>query len=152
MHPDALVASLRQELEQCGDDNARRQEILAEIDATTQLDRPTIVIEGGSLEVADKDQAYLDGLRKELDCAEPERRDQIRTEIGRMEALIQTAPAQGAEEDEQVIDEPSVEEIEQRKQVRGGRRGKVERARNAPVPDEAAPADQTAPAQGAEED
>ena len=45
----------------------------------------------------------------------------------------------------------SPEELEQRKQTRGGRKGTVERARSAPVPDKAPPAE-TAPAQGAEKE
>ena len=46
--------------------------------------------------------------------------------------------------------QPSEEEIEQRKQARAGGRG-VERARSAPQPDKAPPAE-TAPAQGAEKE
>ena len=157
MHPDALIASLKQELEQCGDDDGRHKEIQAEIDAADGLERPSIVTDTGVLEVLDKDRAYLDGLRQELKEVDAERRAEIEAEIKHVEALLSkrtappdTAPAQGAEEDE-TVDEPSAEEIEQRKQVRGARKGKVERARNAPVPDNPAPAD-TAPAQGAEED
>lgn len=148
MHPDALTASLKQELEQCTDEE-RRKEILSEIKNADGLERPTVTTETGHLEVMDRDRGYLDGLRQELEEVEVERRAEVKAEIRRIEDILSakaepTAP-DGAEGDETVNEsEPSVEEIEQRKQARSGRKGRVEQARSVPTPDQAPPAE-TAP-------
>lgn len=89
--------------------------------------------------LATSEQPYLAALRRDLIEAEsatqkarwPDRADEVRAEIARIEANL--AVAASAEEPE-----PDSDEIEQRKQARRGRKGRVERARRAPRPGEAA--------------
>lgn len=147
MHPDAIIAGLHQELEQ---NPEREKAIREEIKRVDGQDRPTIVTtEPAVLSPADFDRSYLDGLRQELASAAKDRWEEIKTEIARVEQALKTVGIGEAEsKEESVSEEPSEQEIEQRKQARTGKG--VERARNAPVPGKAVPAE-TAPEQGAKE-
>lgn len=105
MHPDALIAALRRELERLDPDAPdhaeRRKAIEAEIKATDKLDRPEVAPEEPDT-VVDHNVGYLEGLKRELSrvaAGEKERVSQIKAEIKRVEALIH-APAQAAPEPE----------------------------------------------------
>jgi chromosome segregation ATPase len=139
MHPDTIIAALREEYDKLpAQETERRAQIKAQIEYTDGLPRP-IAKPGDTTTVADTTRVYYDALKQELANAPQGRHDEIQDEIDRVEANLPTARD---EEDETVNSvEPSPEEIEQRKQTRAGRKGRVERARSAPVPDNPAPAD-----------
>jgi hypothetical protein len=146
MHPDAIIAGLRQELAQ---NPEREQAILEEIKRVDGQDRPTIVTtEPAVLSPADFDRSYLAGLRQELATAAKDRGEEIKAEIHRVERVLRPAEVEQAESKEKLVSEPSGQEIEERKQART-RKG-VEHARKAPVPGQPVPAEK-APGQGAKE-
>lgn len=127
MHPDAIIAGLRRELDRLNPDaddyKDRKAAIEQDIQAQDKLERPVATAEEPDT-IADPNVAYLGGLRRELLRAAETRGDEIRAEIKRVEALIRKT------EEDEMSDEPSAEEIAQRKQARAGR--KVERAVNEP--------------------
>lgn len=102
MHPDAIIAGLRRELDRldpnAADHAERRKAIEAEIKATDKLDRPEVSAEEPET-VVDPNIGYLAGLKRELGrvaAGEKERIAQIKAEIKRVEALIH-APAPAPE-------------------------------------------------------
>lgn len=141
MHPDAIIAGLRRELDRLdrnADDYAQRKATIeAEIKLTDKLDRPEVTPEQPET-VVDQNVLYLAGLKRELERVADEFKDDVRVEIRRVEKLIH--------KEADVDDKPSEQEIEQRKQARAGR--KVERAVNPPGGREAPV---TAPAEGEKE-
>ena len=105
MHPDAINAGLRRELDRldpnAADHAERRKAIEAEIKATGKLDRPEVKPEEPET-VVDPNIGYLAGLKRELSrigAAEKERISQIKAEIKRVEALIH-APAKAGPQPE----------------------------------------------------
>lgn len=142
MHPDAILAALRAELEEARDDDHRKA-IKAEIERVDKLPRPAAKPDDPET-VFDRTRAYLDALKVELAEAPESRQAEIKKEIKRVEDEIH------GREKEADVGEPSAEEIEQRKQARTGRR--VERATAAPGEQRGNQADEaeTAP-KGAEE-
>jgi len=138
MHPDALIAGLRRELQRAPE---RKTEIEAEIAAVDKQPRPEVLPENPDVRV-DHQAAYLEGLRQELRRAEPERHKEIKAEIARVEKSRAER-----QEDDVSTDQPSAAEVEQRKQARTGL--PVERAVNEPG---GRPAVSSAPAQGAEKE
>lgn len=127
MHPDAIIAGLRRELDRLDPDAAdhadRKKAIEAEIKRVDGLDRPEATAEEPTT-VIDHNVAYLAGLKRELARVGEEARKQVEAEIKRVEALIHKSAKEAD------VDKPSAEEIEQRKQARAGQ--KVERAVNEP--------------------
>lgn len=110
MHPDALIAGLRSELERLRpsdpDHDDRHQAILEEIEHVDKLPRPPIALETTSVAVADTDRTYLSGLRQELARAEKDRKPEIKAEIARAEKALK-AKLEGAGEPESA--EPAAE-------------------------------------------
>jgi hypothetical protein len=111
MHPDAYITGLRRELgrlDSTADDyEARRTAIEEEIERAGALPRPVVTAEKPDT-VADQDDLYLAGLRRELERAPSDRHAEIEDEIERVEQLIREKPAKAstvqAEEDEQLED------------------------------------------------
>ena len=144
MNPDAIIAALQQELETCKDPE-RKNAIREEIKSVDGQERPPIIVDTAQLQVGDFDRSYLDALRDELERAGEERAKEIKTEIARAEAALKSKKEK---KEEPVSDQPTEQEIEQRRQARTEQG--VEQARSAPVPGKAPPA-ANAPAQGAKE-
>lgn len=127
MHPDAILKALRRELgglnKNAKDHAERVKAIEAEIEANLKLPRPVAKPED-AVTVVDRDAVYLAALRAELARSRPERHAEIKVEIANTEKRIANR------KDTTVDEKPSEAEVEQRKQVRTGR--KVERATAAP--------------------
>lgn len=91
MHPDAIIAGLRRELERLdknADDYAdRKKAIEAEIKTTDALDRPETEPEQPET-VVDHNISYLEGLKRELERVAEDAKAEVRAEITRVEALI----------------------------------------------------------------
>lgn len=92
MHPDALIAGLRRELERFPE---RAAEIEAEIARVDRLPRPAASPEAPETTV-DHRIGYLAGLEKELARAGEERGDEIRAEIARVKAELRSGSTQRA--------------------------------------------------------
>lgn len=123
MHPDALLAGLRAELDELKrsgeSDPDREKQIKAEMDRVDDLPRPKSTAEEPET-VVDRRLAYLEGLRDERDECGEDRRAEIEKEIKRVEKELKGSD----------VDVPSEDEVEERKQARAGLR--VERAVNQP--------------------
>jgi hypothetical protein len=107
MHPDAIIAGLRQELQQ---NPEREQAIREEIQRVDSQERPTIVTtEPAVLSPADFDRSYLAGLRQELATAAKDREEEIKAEIARVIHVIRSepeAPAAPAEQPKPAVEIP----------------------------------------------
>lgn len=109
MHPDAIIAGLRRELDRldpnAADHAERRKAIEAEIKATDKLDRPEVSAEEPET-VVDPNIGYLAGLKRELGrvaAGEKERIAQIKAEIKRVEAPA-PAPEPASEPEQEASD------------------------------------------------
>lgn len=91
MHPDALIAGLRRELDRldkAADDYAdRKKRIEAEIAAVDEQPRPEAAPEQPET-VIDPNVRYLAGLKRELERVAEDAKAQVRKEIARVESLI----------------------------------------------------------------
>lgn len=100
MHPDAIIAGLRRELERldrtADDYDDRRQAIEDELERVDGLPRPVAKPEDGAT-VFDQDRAYLAGLERELERADADRQDEIQAEIDRVKLELSSRP-EGVEE------------------------------------------------------
>lgn len=104
MHPDAIIAGLKRELDRLDKDaddyKQRKAAIEKEIEATDRLERP--VSEADKPEVVfDHQREYLKGLERELERAEKSREKEIKDEIKRVKAEL------AARGDDPKVDEES---------------------------------------------
>jgi uncharacterized protein YPO0396 len=104
MHPDAIIAALRRELERLNkdaDDYAEsRKAIEAEIERVDGLERPAAVKTEDQVEVRDEKVAYLAALKDELERVADGLKDEVRKEIKRVEALIHKSSKEDVAADE----------------------------------------------------
>jgi len=91
MHPDAIIAGLRRELERLdksAEDYAdRKKAIEDEIARVDDEPRPEVAPEAPET-VVDHNVSYLAGLRRELERVADEAKAEVRKEIKRVEALM----------------------------------------------------------------
>jgi hypothetical protein len=91
MHPDAILAGLKRELDRldphAADHADRKKAIEAEIKANEKLERPTATAEEPNT-VIDRAHGYLAGLKRELERSAEGRHAEINAEIKRVEAAI----------------------------------------------------------------
>jgi hypothetical protein len=121
MHPDAIIAALKAELAEVRDDEHKKA-IEAEIKRVDALPRPAEKADEPGT-VFDFGRSILEALKVELaEAVSDDHKAAVRAEIKKLESKLSAKEAD--------VDEPSADEIEQRKQARTGR--KVERATAAP--------------------
>jgi hypothetical protein len=117
LHPDAIIAALRRELDRldpAGSDYAGRRKLIeAEIERVDALERPEVLPERPQ-EIADPNVSYLEGLKRELERVGQDAKAEIRKEIARVEALIAGGQPQP---------EPDVPATAGRESARARRRG-----------------------------
>lgn len=99
MHPDAIIAALKAELETARDDEHRKQ-IKAEIERVDKLPRP--VAKPEEPETAyDPRRAYLDALKVELGYAATDvHKAAVKAEIRRVEQELDAAEDEPSDEDD----------------------------------------------------